>query len=75
MILGWEGVDAWTPVIFFVVLIQATLLFGLETWVMTPCTVQTLVGFHHHVERCLTGKLPQRRMDGVWYTHPLWEIL
>ena len=52
------------------VLIKATLLFGSETWVMTPRMVQTLMGLHHRVYRRLTGKLPQRQTYGVLYTHP-----
>ena len=52
------------------VLMKATLLFGSETWVMTPRMVQTLVGLHHRADRRLTGKLPQHQMYGVFNTPP-----
>ena len=66
-IMGKEGADARTSGCFHVTDVQATLLFGSETWVLTPGMVQTLGGFHHRVERRLMKKLPKRRLDGVWY--------
>ena len=41
-ILGREGADKRTSVKFYVVLVQAVLLFGLETWV-----VKSLIGLYH----------------------------
>ena len=49
---------------------KATLLFGSETWVVTPRMVQTLVGLHHRADRRLTGKLPQRQRTGVFIPPP-----
>ena len=57
-ILVWKGADAHTSGIFYVAVVQATLLIGSETWLMIPRMVQTLGGFHHRVAWSLTGKLP-----------------
>ena len=35
---------------FYVVVVQIFLLYGLETWVMYPCIGRTLRAFHHIVE-------------------------
>ena len=53
------------------VLMQATLLFDLETWVITNHMVKTLVWFHHRVTIGLTWNLPQLCEDWVWYTPPI----
>ena len=34
---------------FYVAVVQAVLLFGSETWVMTPCLEKSLMGFHHRL--------------------------
>ena len=51
---------------FFKALIQAVLLFGAETWVVTPRMGMALGGFHTQLARWLTGQLPQRKLDGTW---------
>ena len=50
-------------------MVQAVILFRSETWVMTPHTSQALGGFHHIVDRQITGRQP-RRIQGV-----SWEYL
>ena len=47
-------------------MIQAVLLFGAETWVVTPRMAKALGGFHTHVESRLTGQILRRTMDGTW---------
>ena len=44
--------------------IQANLLFGSETWVMTPRTGRNLGGFHHSVALFITGMNPWRYIAG-----------
>ena len=43
-ILGWEGVYAHNLGQFYMVFVQATLLFGFGAWEMTPRMVKTLGG-------------------------------
>ena len=53
-------------VFFFRAVVQAVLLFGSETWVVTPRTGKALGGFQTQVARRLTGRLlwriPEDRM-------------
>ena len=51
---------------FFKVVIQAVLLFGAETWVVTPRTGKALGGFQTQVAIRLTGQLPRRTTNGKW---------
>ena len=43
------------------------LLFGAETWVVTPKMDRALSGFLHGAARRLTGRQAQRERDGEWY--------
>ena len=43
-IIGREGASPRVLVVFFKVVVQASLLFGSETWVMTPCMGRYLGG-------------------------------
>ena len=65
-ILGKEGTNARTPGTFFKSVAQATLLFGSETWVATPCIGRTLEGFHNWDARKLTRTKPHRQTNGIW---------
>ena len=47
--------------------VQQVLLFGAETWVVTPKMDRALSGFLHGVARRLTGRQAQRERDGEWY--------
>ena len=40
---------------FLKAVIQAVLIFGLETWVVTPCMGKALEGFRIQVARRMTG--------------------
>ena len=51
---------------FFKAVVQAVLIFGSETWVVTPRMVKALGGFQTQVERRLTGRLPRRTPYGKW---------
>ena len=51
---------------FFKAVVQQVLLFGAETWVVTPKTEQALSAFLHGVARQLTGRQPRREKDGEW---------
>ena len=46
---------------FFKTLVQAVLMFGEETWVLTPRMERDLESFQHGATRRITGRQPQRR--------------
>ena len=46
-IWGREGADRRMTGRFYVVVVQAVLIFGSETWVLTPRFEKYLEGFHH----------------------------
>ena len=55
---------------FFKAVVQPVLLFGAETWVLTPRMERALDSFQHGAARRLTRIQPRRRGDGRWaYPH------
>ena len=66
-ILIREGATPWISGTFFKAVVQQVLLFGAETWVVTPNIEQALRGFLHGVARRLTGRQARREKDGDWY--------
>ena len=52
-ILVREGADPRTSVFSYKAVLQATLLFGLETWVMNPRIGMAIGGFNHRVDHRL----------------------
>ena len=46
------------------------MLYGSETWVMTPCIWRVLGVFHHRVANRMTERKPWKGRDRVW-TYPL----
>ena len=58
-ILWREGADVRKEGRFYLAVVQATLIFGPETWAVTPRMEKTLGGFHHWVEIQLTGQIPR----------------
>ena len=52
--------------LFFKAVIQVVLIFGPETWVVTPCMGKALGGFQTQVTRQLTVHIPRRTMDRKW---------
>ena len=51
---------------FYKAVAHAVLLFGLETWVLTPRMKRALDSFQHRVAWRITGKHPRRHRDGNW---------
>ena len=51
--------------------VQAVLLFGSETWVLTPRLDKSLEGFHHRVARQMAGMVTKRQRDGTWVYPPI----
>ena len=48
-IMGYEGADSWMYGRLYLSILQVVLLFDTETWLMTPCIVRLMGGFHHRV--------------------------
>ena len=51
---------------FYRATIQAVLLYGSETWNLTPQLLVTLEGFHVHTVRRISGMMPKKGHDEVW---------
>ena len=51
---------------FFKAVTQAVLLFGAETWVLTPRMEQALRSFQHRATRRLTRRNHKSRGGGSW---------
>ena len=66
-ILGREGAKARISVAFFKGVVQQVLLFGAETWVVTPRMERALSGFLHGAARRLTGSQARRGRNGAWH--------
>ena len=51
--------------------VQVVLLFGSETWVLTPRLEKSLEGFHHRAVWRMAGMGPKRQCDGTWVYKPI----
>ena len=60
---------------FYKAIVQTVLLYGSESWVVTPRMLEVLKGFHHRVARKLTGKMARRQADGSWDYPPIADAL
>ena len=60
---------------FYKAVAQAVLLFGTETWSLTPSMERALDSFQHRVAKRITRKQPRRRVDVIWEYPPLEEAL
>ena len=65
-ILRREGVTPRISGSFFKAVVQQVLLFGAETWVITPKMERALSGFLHGAARRITGRQAQRAKDRKW---------
>jgi hypothetical protein len=61
---------------FYKAVVQSVLLYGSETWVVTPAILQVLQGFHHWIARQITGMRPRfcPRTE-TWSKPPIAEAL
>ena len=65
-ILRREGATPRISGSFFKAVVQQVLLFGAETWVVTPKMERALSGFLHGAARRLTGRQAWRGKNGEW---------
>ena len=70
-----EGEYSHTLGYIYLVVVQSVMIYGSETWVMTPHIGRILGGLHHMVVHRLTGRQPWRGRDGVWVYTPLEEAM
>ena len=66
-ILRREGATPRISGSFFKAVVQQVLLFGAETWVVTPKMERALSGFLHGSARRLTGSQVRKGKNGEWY--------
>jgi hypothetical protein len=51
--------------VFYKATVHAVLLFGSETWKLSPSSLKSLEGFHIWAAHCIVGKMPTRIPDGT----------
>ena len=73
--MGWEGGYYRASSTFYKLVVQATILFKMYTWVITPRIGQTLIVFHHRVVCLLVGMKPHINTGGWWGYLPLEETI
>ena len=61
--LSRERVEPQVSGFFFKDVVQAVLLFGSETWAVTPSMGRALGGFQYQVARRMMGRIPWRKPD------------
>ena len=61
-----EGEEPRVSTIFYWAVVQAVLLFGVETWVLSEAMSRKLEGVHVGFLRQITGKREVRGKDGTW---------
>jgi len=75
-VLAREGADPGVSAMFYKAVVQSVLLYGCETWVVTPAVLRVLSGFHHRVARRLTGKRGRYlHHEDRWVYPPIDEVL
>ena len=70
-ILGREGADRRTAGRFYVLVVQAVLLFRSDIWVVTLQLEKALAGFHHQAIRRMAGMGPECKLYGTWVYTPI----
>ena len=68
-ILSADGTGCKTMSRFYLAIVQAVLLYGSETWVLTDRLLQRLERFHLRCARWLCHRHIRRHADGTW-EHP-----
>ena len=61
--------------VFYKATVQAVLLFGSETWKLSPLSLKSLEGFHIRAARRMAGMMPVRNPDGTWKYPNSGEVL
>ena len=70
-VLDREGADPKVSRAFYITVTQAVLLFGSETWFLTPRMENALDSFQSRVARKITGRQLRLKKDGRWIYPPM----
>ena len=65
-ILSREGATTSTMAYFYKAVVQAVLLYGSETWVLTQKMWKAIEGFHNCCARYIAGEHIRQRPNGEW---------
>ena len=60
---------------FYKATVQAVLLYGSETWSLSPLSMKCLEGFHICAVWRMSGKRPEQNVDGSWMYPRSEEVL
>lgn len=75
-VLTREGASPKVMGYFYQAVVQAVLLFSVESWVLTPPMLRCLEGFHHRAVRRIAKMGPSQRNGGrEWVYPPIAEAL
>ena len=73
-ILKTEGANPKVMAKFYLTIVQAVLLYGVESWVMKKIDLISLRSFHRRAVRYMTGRHIRKLEDSKW-TYPNHDIL
>ena len=68
-ILCRDGADSHTMARFYLAVVQAKLLYGSETWVISQRALDRLEHFHARCVRAIVHRYIRRQPNGTW-VHP-----
>ena len=74
-VLSYDGANAHTMARFYLAVVQAKLLYGSETWVLSQRTLDRLERFHARCARHVTRRHMRPLPDGTWEYPPTDEVL
>ena len=74
-VLRSQGVKPKVMGYFYKAVVQAVLLYGSESWVLSEFFLKQLRSFHARVARYLTGRHIRQREDGSWFHPPTDDVL
>jgi hypothetical protein len=70
-VLRAENATARSSGMFYKASVQAFLLYGSETWSLSPTSVKRLEGFHIQAAWAMSGLRPEKKPNGSWL-YPFW---
>ena len=70
-----DGADPRTSGGFYVTVVLSVLLFGSETWVVTPHILRAVGSLHNRAAHWISGRMPQRLWNGGWDYPPIGKAL
>jgi hypothetical protein len=74
-ILSRDTADSRVMGCFYLAVVQAKLLYGSETWVLSQRLLKHLESFHNRCARAIAHRPIQRHADGTWEHPPTNEVL